>query len=98
MPERILVEVVYALPDQVFRQVVSLPQGSSVAEAIEQSSLRARHPELAGSDLRFGIYSRQVVGDHALREGDRVEVYRPLQLDPKEARRRRAAQRQEPGP
>ncbi len=93
MPDSIRVEVVCAWPDDVFRCELELPEGSTVAAAVERSAVCVRWPEAADPEARFGIFSRQVARDHVLRDGDRVEVYRPLLLDPKEARRRRAARR-----
>lgn len=93
MAETLQIELVFALPEQVFRRRLSLPVGSTVAEAVERSGLHADMPELAQQVLKYGIWSRRVPADHVLHDGDRVEVYRPLQLDPMEARRRRAVQR-----
>lgn len=91
MPDdNLQIELVYAFPDAVFRRHLSLPAGSLVADAIRASGLEQSFPELAGASLQVGIYSRRVKPDTPLRDGDRVEVYRPLRLDPKEARRRRA--------
>ena len=87
----IRVEVVYALPRSCDAVVVELPDGATVRAALAVSGLAERHP---GIDLsRVGLFGRSVSPDELLREGDRVEVYRPLVLDPKEARRRRARRR-----
>lgn len=92
MPEtsRIAVSVVYAEPGHVFDVELSLPRGSTVADAIGQSGLRAVYPLMELDDDRVGIFSRKARFDTPLRDGDRVEVYRPLKIDPKEARRKRA--------
>ncbi|HEX7054003.1 MAG TPA: RnfH family protein [Burkholderiales bacterium] len=89
MPERtIRVEVVHALPDAHDAIVVELREGATVAEALAASGIARRRP---GIDLtRLGIFGRRVDAAARLADGDRVEVYRPLALDPKEARRRRA--------
>jgi putative ubiquitin-RnfH superfamily antitoxin RatB of RatAB toxin-antitoxin module len=82
------VEVVYALPLAHDATVLELAPGATVAEALAASGIAERHP---GIDLsRLGIFGRRVGADAPLADGDRVEVYRPLALDPKEARRHRA--------
>lgn len=90
MAESITVEVVYAEPaGQVVRRV-SLPAGSTVMQAVEASGVLQAVPGLTIDPSRLGIFSRKATPDQVLAEGDRVEIYRPLTLDPKEARRRRA--------
>ena len=86
------VEVVYALPERVWRVQVELPSGSTALQAFEASGLRMRIPGMAERALDLGVFSHPVAADRVLRDGDRVEVYRPLLIDPKDARRRRAAQ------
>ena len=82
------VEVVLALPRGVDVVTLELPAGCSVRDAVAASGLADRHP---GIDLSsVGIFGRRVKADARLADGDRVEVYRPLALDPKEQRRRRA--------
>ena len=61
-------------------------------EAVEASGLLTVCPELAGSTLDMGIFGRVVQRTHELRPGDRVEIYRRLTAEPREARRRLAAQ------
>jgi putative ubiquitin-RnfH superfamily antitoxin RatB of RatAB toxin-antitoxin module len=92
MPDaaRIAVSVVYAEPERVFMVELSLPKGATVAEAVERSGIRAVRPDIAIRDDRLGILSRKASPDTTLRDGDRVEIYRPLLIDPKEARRKRA--------
>jgi hypothetical protein len=87
------VTVVYALPLHADSVNLRLPAGATVGEAIRRSGLLARFPEIDLGRDRVGIYSRWVGLDTVLREGDRVEVYRPLAADPKEVRRRRARRR-----
>ena len=91
MPELSGIEVVYALPGR--QRVVRLPldQRISAEEAVLASGLLDEFPELAGQVLALGIYGRRVDGKHVLRAGDRVEIYRPLKVDPRDARRRAAA-------
>ena len=75
------VEVVRALPETAEVRSVVLPEGATVGDAVAASGLRGD---------AFGIFGKQVQPEHPLRDGDRVEIYRPLVMDPKEARRRRA--------
>jgi uncharacterized protein len=85
------VTVVYALPDEQHRVPLVLPVGSSVAEAVQCSGLLQRFAGLAVQPLRCAIFNRVVGAAEVLREGDRVEILRPLQVDPKEQRRREAS-------
>jgi len=84
------IEVAYAAPDKQVLLSLSVPQGTNVAEGIEQSAIRDEFPELKMDLKAVGIFSRKVPLDHRLREGDRIEIYRPLMADPKEMRRQRA--------
>ncbi|MDX1500526.1 MAG: RnfH family protein [Woeseiaceae bacterium] len=90
MAGEIEVEVVFALPRQQVLVTVSLQAGSTVADAIAASGMAQRFP---GQDLAAataGVWGRPVARDCRLRAGDRVEIYRPLVIEPREARRRRA--------
>jgi putative ubiquitin-RnfH superfamily antitoxin RatB of RatAB toxin-antitoxin module len=84
------VEVVYALPAGEDATFVDLPGGQSVIDAVRASGVLERHPEIDLPRHKLGIYGRVVAPSALLADGDRVEIYRPLALDPKEARRRRA--------
>lgn len=86
----IAVEVVYALPESQTLLTVTLPEEASVADAVERSGILARHPEIDWPRVSLGIFGRKVTAATRLRPGDRVEIYRPLRVDPKERRRRRA--------
>ena len=91
MATQITVEVVYATPeDQVLLSVV-LPPNSTAADALRVSGLPRQFPDVDFDHLQAGIWGNTVTHDHALLDGDRVEFYRPLQLDPKEARRQLAS-------
>jgi putative ubiquitin-RnfH superfamily antitoxin RatB of RatAB toxin-antitoxin module len=90
MAERIAVEVVCATPQRQLLRRLSLPAGSTVIQAVEQSGILQEMPEVAFDPSRLGVFSRRVMADDLLHDGDRVEIYRPLTLDPKDARRRRA--------
>ncbi|PJD96198.1 MAG: RnfH family protein [Legionella sp.] len=83
------VELVYiALNQEKIHHHLVLPLGATVADALEQAKLYDTHPETR--TLTVGIYSKSVPLTQVLREGDRVELYRPLFADPKEKRRRLA--------
>ncbi len=86
----IYIEVAYAAPDKQVLLGLSVPQGTTVAEGIEQSAIQDEFPELKMDFKAVGIFSRKVPLDHLLRDGDRIEIYRPLMADPKEIRRQRA--------
>jgi hypothetical protein len=90
---RISVSVVYALPAGATEIELELPAGSSVADALARSGLEARHPDIDFAAAGVGVYGVRVALDTKLSDGDRVEIYRPLQADPKELRRRRAGRR-----
>jgi putative ubiquitin-RnfH superfamily antitoxin RatB of RatAB toxin-antitoxin module len=84
------VEVVYALPGGEDAVSLELRPGATAADAVRASGLLERHPEIDLEHHRIGIYGRVVAKQAPLANGDRVEIYRPLLVDPKEARRRRA--------
>ena len=69
---------------------LQLPEGACVADALQASGLAARHPGLDMASLRLGIWGALCECDAVLREGDRVELYRPLRVDPMQARRERS--------
>ncbi len=84
---RIRVSVVYLRPGLTFERHLSLPAGATVGAAIAASGVLDEIPELAGQPVQVGVFSRlRALGD-ALDDGDRVEIYQPLTIDPKEARR-----------
>jgi putative ubiquitin-RnfH superfamily antitoxin RatB of RatAB toxin-antitoxin module len=91
-PESTAVEVVYALRDRQRVIQVRFAEGMTAIEAIEASGLLKDFPELAGRGLDLGVYGRVVQSTHLLRPGDRVEIYRRLAANPREARRQLAAQ------
>ncbi len=87
------IELIYVPKDGTTLQVkMDIKQGATVAEALSKSGVYDLYPETKG--LAVGIYARQVSLDTVLKEGDRVEIYRPLVLDPKEKRRQRARLKQ----
>jgi putative ubiquitin-RnfH superfamily antitoxin RatB of RatAB toxin-antitoxin module len=92
MSESIMVEVVYALQDRQELVALTLPAGTSAREAVEHSGLLEKFPEIDPDRNKLGVFARLVKPDTVLRHRDRVEIYRPLIADPKEVRKRRAAE------
>ena len=90
MSGKINIEVVYALPDEqvLFRQ--QLPDGITVAEAIRLCGILEKYPGIDLAANKLGIFGKLAKLDTALRDKDRIEIYRPLIADPKEVRRKRA--------
>lgn len=88
----IRVEVVYALAQkqQVFS--LQLPAGATLRDAIEASGVLKKYPEIDLARNKLGVFAKLSKPDTPLRDGDRVEIYRPLIADPKEVRKQRAAE------
>lgn len=84
------VEVAYALPEQQALVALEVEEGTTVAEAIARSGILARFPELSIAPGNVGVFGKPVDLEAPLREGDRVEIYRPLVAHPGQARRERA--------
>lgn len=92
MPETVTVEVAYALPEKQELIRLKLMAGTTAGQAIVASGLLDKYPEIDLDRNRIGIYGKLVNLDAVLRDSDRVEIYRPLIADPKQARRKRAEQ------
>lgn len=92
MSAHIQVEVVYANASRQKAVRVTVHEGASVREAIEQSGLLAEFPEIDLEKNKLGIWNKLAKPDAVVRDKDRVEIYRPLIADPKEVRRQRAAE------
>jgi putative ubiquitin-RnfH superfamily antitoxin RatB of RatAB toxin-antitoxin module len=88
----IRVEVVYALPERQEIVRVVLADGSTLMQAVEASGLLAKYPEIDPARNKFGVFAKLSKTDSILRDHDRVEIYRPLIADPKEVRKKRAAE------
>lgn len=83
------IELVYVSPErQTVHLTLTLKRGATVMDALHTSGIYDSHPET--KNLTVGIYAKQVSLDTPLKDGDRVELYRPLALDPKDTRRQRA--------
>jgi putative ubiquitin-RnfH superfamily antitoxin RatB of RatAB toxin-antitoxin module len=87
------IEVVYALPERQWRVAITLPSGATVADALAAVAEREPFVNLDLANVPVGIYGDQVRREQVLADRDRVEIYRPLPVDPPEARRRRSARR-----
>lgn len=88
----ISVEIVYALPARQELLRLEVPAGETVAGAVQRSGLLERYPEIDLAVNKLGIFGRLCTPERVLEEGERVEIYRPLIADPKEVRRRLAAE------
>ncbi len=92
-PEMIEVEVAYALPHKQKIYALLVEKGTSALDAVKRSSILQDFEGVDIDNSKMGIFGQTVKAPakHVLQAGDRVEIYRPLIADPKEARRRRAA-------
>jgi uncharacterized protein len=91
---RIVATVVYCTPQAQHALPVQVAAGSTLREAVLASGLLELEPSLAGRTLDLGVFNRPRAADAEVRDGDRIEVYRPLTVDPKVARRARAEVKQ----
>ena len=89
--EKIKVEVVYGTPLKQTLLALYIDKEATVEECIHQSKICDYFPEIRVSEVKVGIFSRATTLDSHLKNGDRVEIYRPLIADPKELRKIRAA-------
>jgi len=89
----ISIEVVYALPESQRLLTLRVPDDCTVLEAVQRSGITAEFADIDLSNAKLGIFGKVIEqpAQHVLRAGDRIEIYRPLLLDPKAARRQRAA-------
>ena len=92
MSDTIRVEVAYALPEKQRIVKLDVPSGTTALQAVSMSQLDEVFEELVvGPDIKLGVWGKAVTGDRVLAMGERVEIYRPLLIDPKEVRKARAA-------
>jgi uncharacterized protein len=93
MSEQIEIEVVYGLARKQKLISLSVDQGTTVRQGAELSGLDKEFPELDIAASKLGIFGKTVRSPdtEVLKEGDRIEIYRPLLIDPKAARANRAA-------
>lgn len=78
--------VAYAMPEKQAEIPLTVEKNCTVALAIQQSGILQRFPKIKLTEIEVGIYSKRVLLDAKLRDGDRIEIYRPLKIDPKQAR------------
>ncbi len=95
----VTVQVCHALPAAAYLETLTLPAGSTIADALAASGL-GKHLEAQNlptdlSQAKVGIFGKLKTPDAVLRDGDRIELYRPLLADPKDSRRRRAKHKQQ---
>lgn len=95
-PKLVRVEVVYARSGEQALVSLEVEEGTSAREAIERSGILQRYPEIRLAQGYIGIFGKVVGPNSVLRDGDRIEIYRPLIVDPKQARRTRAERRKRP--
>ena len=93
MPDEILVEIAYALPEEQVIISIKVPTIFNVQQAIEKSGIQKKFPSIDLSKNKVGIFGKKTTLDQTLNNRDRIEIYRPLILDPKEMRRKRAAKK-----
>jgi hypothetical protein len=89
------VEVAYALPHKQAIVEIRVVEGTTALEAAQQSGIADKFDGIDLDNAKFGVFSKLVSPGQVLREGDRVEIYRPLIADPKEVRKVRAARAKE---
>ena len=92
MPNEILIEVAYALPQKQMIIPIKVKAGITAKDAIKASGIIKKFPEIDLNINQIGIFGKLTQLDHIIRERDRIEIYRSLIADPKEIRRQRAAE------
>jgi putative ubiquitin-RnfH superfamily antitoxin RatB of RatAB toxin-antitoxin module len=88
---KIPVEVAYALPEKQEIVMLEVEPGTTASQAVASSGITRHFPGLVLEGAKLGIFGKAVKQDYILHAGDRVEIYRPLIADPKDARKQRAA-------
>ena len=84
---RLSVEVVYAERDRQVLKQIEIAPGTSALEAVRLADLQKEFPRIRPANADIAVWGRKVAADEVLRHGDRVEVLRPLEIDPRDARR-----------
>ncbi|RFU45479.1 RnfH family protein [Paraburkholderia sp. DHOC27] len=92
------IEVCYALPggDQALL-ALTLPEGATVQQAVDASGILQRYPQINLAEQKVGVFGKLKTLDAVLADHDRVEIYRPLIIDPKAARQRRVEKTRKAG-
>ena len=91
MTQSIQIEICYALPDQQKLLQLTFSEGTTAQQAVSKSGIQKMFPEIEMDHLKLAIFSAIIENDYPLKEGDRIEILRPLLADPKEVRKKRAA-------
>jgi uncharacterized protein len=91
MNETLEVEVAYARPERQLIIKLEVPVGTTAIEAVRLSGIEEQFPDIDLASQRLGVFGKLCKNDRPLNPGDRVEIYRPLQVDPRAARRELAA-------
>lgn len=89
------VEVAYALAEKQSILALQVPEGTTALDAARQSGITEKFEGIDLENAKLGIFAKVVSPGQVLRDGDRVEIYRPLIADPKEVRKARAARAKE---
>ena len=84
------VGVVYALPSRQSWLTIDVPEGATVKDAIEKSGILHQYPEIDLETQKVGIFGKSTTLDTVVEEGARIEIYRPITVDPKTVKRRAA--------
>ncbi|MBP0597134.1 RnfH family protein [Herbaspirillum sp. LeCh32-8] len=93
---RLQVQICYAAPGLQVLKDVQVGQGCTIQQAIVDSGLLREQPAIDLSVCKVGVYGKLKTLETALRQHDRIEIYRPLIADPKESRRRRVTKQDKP--
>ncbi|KEQ16923.1 protein RnfH [Endozoicomonas numazuensis] len=88
------IEIAYAKPDDYRILTLEVGEGTTVLDAARQSGMQSFFSEIDWDSVKLGIFGKSVIrpAEQAVKEGDRIEIYRPLIADPKEVRKKRAEQ------
>ena len=92
MADRIHVEVIYALPEEQYLLTAEVEDGVEVRQVILESGVLEQYPELDLDTMKVGLFGKMTIMKQKVRDKDRIEIYRPLIADPKEVRKKRAAE------
>jgi hypothetical protein len=90
MPDTLSVEIVFALPDDQLLLTLEVESGATAYSVVEHSGIRDKFAPRDFSNFTLGVWGRPVERGYKVQDGDRIEIYRPLDIDPREARRRLA--------
>ncbi|SDI54057.1 RnfH family protein [Paraburkholderia phenazinium] len=97
MSAMLSIEVCYALPNEQALIAVELPEGATLQQALDASGILKRYPQIDLEKQKVGVFGKLKPLDTVLADHDRVEVYRPLIVDPKAARQRRVEKTRKEG-